>query len=251
MVARESTLPNRIEPDAIAEALLEIRFEQSSLPEIFYGRMFDSQRWKGRLGKPTRTGAEKIPEQFRSADPNLKFAPIFHASGTDNNLLRLGPHAASYHQRAPYPGWARFRPELENLVRAVFETADDVQISRLGFRYVNALSVRAHGIATAADLDMEVSIAGDKISDALNLNAEFDVGRETKVTIRVATRSFVQGDIPEDTSVVVDVDVYSEMMNPITDSESVMDWIDFAHEVEKREFFHLFLQSSIDRWTKE
>lgn len=47
MIKTGITLPERVEPDAIVEALLEIRFDSTTLPEIFLGRMADKPTLRG------------------------------------------------------------------------------------------------------------------------------------------------------------------------------------------------------------
>ena len=50
-------LPERIDPDAIIEALVECRFEHADLPEAIVGRLLDASLWADYSQKPAAAGA--------------------------------------------------------------------------------------------------------------------------------------------------------------------------------------------------
>ena len=110
MGSRGKPVPKKLKNDAIVEALLEVRFDMATMPEILFGQLADYERWKG--FKQGRLPVYDIPAPLREADPNLRFQPVFELS-SEQRFVRVGPQVISYHRTMPYVGWDRFRPELE------------------------------------------------------------------------------------------------------------------------------------------
>src|SRR5437879_12277215 len=143
MATRGKPIPTKLKHDAIVEAVFEVRFDTTTLPEIFFGRLADYEPWKS--FEQRRMPAHEIPAVLREADPNLRYQPVFElAAPAEHRAVRIGQHVLSYHRTAPYVGWAHFQPELNALVAALFAKADDPAITRLGFRYINALTTDLH-----------------------------------------------------------------------------------------------------------
>lgn len=242
MVARGTPLPNKLKHDGIVEALLELRFESDTIPEVFLGRIIDHQYWRG--FQQRRLPAYEIPAQLRHVVPNVRYAPIIELIGPDEKAaLRFGPSVLSYHRTRPYVGWTNFKPELERVVETLFETTENISVNRLGFRYLNVLTPTLHQINSIADLDLKLTIANDELSTNVNVNLTTSVSTNSSCTVRIATKEFVQG-VPLDTSVFIDVDVFTNEGFSTSDKAVVNAWVADAHAQEKTEFFHLFTPAS-------
>jgi uncharacterized protein (TIGR04255 family) len=245
MAARAKPIPGKLKHDAIIEALFEIRFDTATLPEVFFGRLADYAPWKG--FDQRRTPAHEIPASFRESDPNLRYQPVFElAAPADHRAVRIGQHVLSYHRTAPYVGWQRFQPELEEVVSALFAKADDPVITRLGFRYINALRSDLHGIRRLSDLDLTFAIAREVVGGSVNVNFTTSVSENTQCTVRIATIDLVQGPLPSASSVLIDVDLFTKESFKSTEEGAVMEWIEFAHTQEKQQFFRLLTDETID-----
>lgn len=247
MVRRGTEVPKKLKNDSIVEALLEIRFDTSTIPEVLLGRFIDNGKWAG--WQQRQLPAYNVPAQLRNLDPNVKFAPIMElGEPTRKSILRIGPSVVSYHQQAPYGGWENFRADLMGVIKALFAAArSGLTVKRLGLRYLNALQPKLHFVNSVMDLDMQLVVSEGPIANSVNINFSTDVGGKTSCTVRVATKDFVQGALPDDTSVYVDVDVFTNEGFQTSEEQAVNDWIEFAHTKEKEEFFHLFKQEVIDR----
>ncbi|HEY1801647.1 MAG TPA: TIGR04255 family protein [Terriglobales bacterium] len=249
MVKRDTPLPIKLKNDAIAEALLEIRFETKTISELFLGRVMDRPEWKNFV--PRQLPGYAIPPQIRLFDPNMRYVPVMELAGHDAKfLVRIGPQVISCHNRAPYFGWSKFKLELDKVVETLFGTTQDLNVTRLGLRYMNALRPSVHKIRSIADLDINLAVSGDAILDSVNLNFKGKLTSDSSCTVRIATKDLVVGNltgvIPEDMTVYVDVDVFTNETFVTRDLKAVKDWIEFAHTEEKHEFFRLFKQQSID-----
>lgn len=245
MAARGKQIPVKLKHDAIVEALLEIRFDTTTIPEVLFGKLADYAPWKG--FEQRQMPAYAIPAPIRQVDPNLQFQPIFELLGSDGHLaVRIGPRVLSYHRMPPYVGWQRFQPELGEAIDGLFKKADNLAIRRLGFRYVNALRPDLHGIRSISDLDLTVEIESEKLSGNVNVNFTTKISDDTQCTVRVATSEFVQGVLPPNTSVVADVDVFTKEGFNTKDEMEVKRWVELAHTNEKEHFFRLLKDETIE-----
>jgi uncharacterized protein (TIGR04255 family) len=247
MAGRGNQIPTKLKQDAIVEALFELRFDTATtaIPEIFLGRLADHQPWNG--FEQRRMPASQIPSLLRQVDPNLRYQPLIElASVAKDRSVRIGPQVLSYHRLKPYVGWERFKPELLEAVDGLFAKAPGLNIQRLGLRYMNALRTDVHTIKSIADLDLTLTIAGDCVPGNVNVNFTVDVSNDTQCTVRIATFEFVQGDLPPNTSLYVDVDVFTKEDFRTKDRNVVKNWIEFAHSKEKEQFFRLLPQATIE-----
>ena len=125
-------LPERIDPDAIIEALVEFRFEHAELPEAIVGRLLDAPLWAdySQIRLPTAD----IPQPIRESNANFRYLPIIELRNEDNTRsVKIGGHVFSYHVLPPYPGWATFLKELETVLTTIIEKMKSDDFSRLGF----------------------------------------------------------------------------------------------------------------------
>lgn len=235
-----------LKTDGIKEALFEIRFDTPVVPEAVIGRLTDAAVWKDFT--PARMPSADIPQQLRQVDPNLRFQPSYELRrGAPTELIRIGPSSLSYHQLAPYPGWAAFSPTLEQVVHTLFEKLVDLRPLRLGFRYVNALTGADHGIATAADLALKM-VVGDSdkfVPQIFALNYRQQNHASHVEQIQVATPDYVQGD--REFSVMVDIDIFTPDNYVVADASDVLSWIRMSHDLLKENFFKLLPNDTIER----
>lgn len=250
MATTAKRIPERLKHDAIVEAILEIRFDTSTIPEVLIGRLADYEVWKD--FKQRRLPANEIPEQVRQLDPNLRFTPVFELRDEPGHrAVRIGSKVLSYHQLAPYVGWFNFKPELIKAVDGLFQKAPDITVKRLGFRYVNALRSDLHQIRSVSDLDLRIAVEDKPLGGSVNLNYYAEIDHETRCTVRVASKEFVTGATPESTSVIADVDVSTKEPFKTKDREAVKKWLELAHSGEKQEFFRLLTQDTIALLTEK
>lgn len=157
----------------------------------------------------------------------------------------------SLHNLKIYKGWhTGFRDDLTDMVRHLFDRVHSPRVTRIGLRYLNALTPNKHSISSASDLQISLLVAGAVVADNFNVNYREMTHRFHAVT-RISTPDFVQGRIPADLSVFVDVDVYTPDELDYSCVGSVLEWLDDAHDVEKGAFFRLIPQPILDRIVEE
>jgi uncharacterized protein (TIGR04255 family) len=245
MTTTTKPIPKKLKHDAIVEAIFEMRFDTSTIPEIIFGRLADFAAWKD--FSQQRLPAYEIPAPMRQADPNLRYVPVFELKDeAGHRAVRIGAYVLSYHQLAPYTGWAAFKPELAKAIEGLFATTNDLTIRRLGFRYLNALRGDVHGINAISDLDVTIGVASEALTESVNLNFITTLQNKGQCAVRIATVDLAQGALPPGTSVVVDVDVSTTETFRTKLETDVKSWLEFAHGQEKEQFFRLLTRASID-----
>jgi uncharacterized protein (TIGR04255 family) len=232
--------PKKLRDDAIIEALCMLRFSAPELAEVVIGRLSDVVNQQEYTA--VRLPLADIPAPVRNADPQLRMQPILELRHKDKKrLVRLSESVISFHVvgEKNYCGWSMFREELQAIFGNVFNKLSRVDVKGIGFRYVNAIVQPRHYISDAHDLKLELKVAGERLTCPVNINYVDSKDGSHVITTRIAHPTFVQGKLPSNTSVIIDVEVNTPNDFKLTTLEAVNTWIDAAHEFEKEAFFKL------------
>ena len=235
--------PAKLNPDAIAEAICEVRFEceeSKSLPELVVGKLAAFRNWE-QFAK-IRLPISDIPAPIRAQDPNLRNQPSLELRQAQNlRLAKIGPNVLSYHRLAPYPGWDDFKNEIEETIKFLFASFNDFECTRIGFRYVNLFTDK-HGVSGVGELNYSVNVAGEPLSGPQNLNYNRSQSEDHIVQVRIASPEFVSGPDLTEVRAVVDLDVFTPGQFETHNADTAVRWIEEAHNFEKEEFFRLFTE---------
>jgi uncharacterized protein (TIGR04255 family) len=238
-------LPERLRIDGIIEAIFEARFKTTDVPEVTVGNLAAGiSSSLGRGAQFERLPIADLPGPMRRGDPNLAHQPILQAWLANRaRAVKIGEQVLSWHALKPYPGWNTFRSELMRAVEALARSVPNIEITRLGFRYVNALGSE-HGVHSVQDLNLTVCVDGRALAPPLNINYRQTIGDQQMVT-RIATPEFVQGG-PGGFTVLIDIDLGSEAATRPLVVNDAMNWADRAHDALKAEFFRLLKLETLE-----
>lgn len=247
--ATGTSLPTRLTPDAILEALVEVRFETAELPEAVIGRLVDTPQWKAYAR--SRLPLADMPPTLRDSDANLRFQPVLELRRGDGlRAVKLGNRVVSYHVPGAYPGWPVFREEIGGMLDDVAARIGDARLVRVGLRYINVFHPARHAVNGIADTTLAITVAGEPVDTSLNLNY-MKIDGQHVVTVRIATPDVVAGALPPGFSLLIDLDLATPEGFSTSNIETAKDWIDRAHELEKIAFFRLLPERVIARLTDE
>jgi len=234
----EAMIPTKLKHDAIMEAVFEIRFHSSDLPEVVVGRLADREEWAA--FSKSQQPISNLPAQFRRADPNLRFEPLLQLQDqTSGRLVRIGEQVISYHVMAPYCGWTQFHNELDALISWLFKRFTDFKVLRLGLRYIDALRSDLHSITDLSSLNLKVSVGEKEIGENFMLHFFESLSDSHDQIIRVTSKKFVSGPIPDGATVVTDIDIFTPDSYETCSAGYVGDWLNKAHAFGKTSFFNL------------
>jgi uncharacterized protein (TIGR04255 family) len=235
------TLPAKITPDAIREALVELRFDHEELPDVIIGKLASGPNWK--TAEKTTLPTAEIPEQVRALDPNLRYFPSLELRTGEAEVVRIGRNVLSHHNVGDYFGWLRLQPRLERTVQSLFDLVQGVTVTRVGLRYINALTEKDHSLCSIYDLNLVVEVKKVRPSSELQLVYLLADDPSYRGLVRVLSPEFLAGAVPPGTVAVIDVDIFTEA--PLSSAAGVVDWLEKAHRAEKSAFFSLLTEETI------
>jgi uncharacterized protein (TIGR04255 family) len=238
-------IPQKLKKDGIFQAIFDVRFTSRDLPEVVVGRLAGHGHWKG--WDVQRLPVADIPATIRHQDPNLQFQPLFELREKSGlRLVRISDRAFSCHALPPYPGWTAWEPELKADIDLLHNSLDDFVATRLGLRYINALTPE-HLVSDTSDLRVSVRVADAPLAGPLILNYQRDCDAEHMAIVRIASREFVTNPVPADLTAIIDVEVYTPAGFTSKSPQQATAWLGLAHTQLKEEFFRLFSDELLER----
>lgn len=121
------------------EAVFEFRF-QPTVPnagDVLPGLLFGDFRAECPTVEQTPLGT--IPRDFRDKDPDFLYQPTHRLIGP-TSVVQVGDRVVSLTKLYPYPGWARFREGVVDLLGKVWRTGLVREAERFSFRYLNIIA---------------------------------------------------------------------------------------------------------------
>ncbi|TIT36010.1 MAG: TIGR04255 family protein [Mesorhizobium sp.] len=238
-----SKLPSKLRADGVVEAILEIRFESSEIPELLIGKIADFPGWKG--WTPSRLPLSDIPLPIRRADKSLQHQPLLQLSSPEGKeALKVGDNVVSRHALT-YPGWAVFEPRLLETFDVLYDRIPGLLVARLGLRYVNLLHADKHMIEDVNSLNLKILVRGNRLEPPVNLNYRRKTTDWHETMVRIASPEFVQS-AQRGFSTLIDIDVYTPDGVIVPDHGTCVGWLNDAHDILKDHFFELLHDETID-----
>lgn len=220
------TLPKKIDPCPIIDALVEIRFSTKIHPNAVFGLFYNALQ--SDFDKVENLPILQLPDTVRSSDPSFKFKP--HYKITSNKfVVQIGPEVISVSSFPEYIGWDIFSNKIFDVLTKVEEVNIIKEIHRIGIRYINFFENDIY-----QNINLNVNL-GDKQIPYNNTVIRTEFEQETyKSTLQIANNANNNGKLGS----VIDIDTYlsTEIENFFTNKE---DYINNGHEKEKQLFFSL------------
>jgi uncharacterized protein (TIGR04255 family) len=242
-------LPKKLKKDAILEAICELRFETDELDELVVGRLSENAPWESftRIRLPL----SDFPAPLRKADANLRYQPVVELRDPNSpRLVKIGSNVISAHVMAPYCGWTEYRPHLHEVLNVLFKKFQ-VRLSRIGLRYINAITPNDHHIGDIGSLTLQIKIDHERLQIPFTLAYVKEEGDINSI-VKVASPKLVTGaSLPPEFVALIDVDVSTPDSFPIDDAQVAKDWLERAHTREKEEFFRLWPEQALRDATEE
>lgn len=228
----------KLKDDPIVETLLEIQFTSPELQEVTVGRLSDLSVWKNAVKQ--RLPAADVPASIRALNPAFMYQPTVEVQGADSGItvVRIGGNVLSVHFVRPYQGWKIVYPTLKRIVDEMFSIVESLRVTRLGLRYINAFTPQRHHVSSLRSLALSIEVADQQLEEPIRLGY-LAKGNLHEVMTTVVSKEFARGKLPEETSVILDIDVHTPSDFAATSSREVNIWMDEAHHVEKNAFSRL------------
>lgn len=249
-LARDARAPSRLRRDPILEAICEIRFdsESSNLAALLPGLLF--KRLGSSYPRLERLPVADLPVEIRDAVPDSIHQPHFRLHG-DMGIVQIAERkisVASAHEK--YPGWTTFRPLVCEAWNAVLETGLITAVNRVSVKFVNMLDISDEMMLSDV-MAMRIHLGEAEIGlEPFQFTTETASNDHISVLqiVNPAKATFPNGS--SRTGMLLDVDTIKVVDEGVPTTE-VGTLLDAAHDEEKRVFFSLLTQKTMDRMEPE
>jgi len=127
--------PIQLKKSPIVDSICDMRFDSSLPLDIVPGVIVNALN-SLEIKDLQKLPVLEMPESMRAADPNLLYAPYYHAKIGDITI-QLGGRMIALSSPLPYIGWDSFRPQITDIIRVILDTAVISKVVRVAIRNVN------------------------------------------------------------------------------------------------------------------
>lgn len=230
-------LPKKISPCPILESIAEIRFDSKVPSEAIFGVIYTGIKDEF-PGEVANLPVLQLPEAIRAHDKDLKYQPYYRLKH-ENYILSIGPKVISLACVDPYAGWEAFSEKIKGLINNVLKSGVIEKIERIGLRYINFFESNIFD-----SVDMNISIGKNSLSQSnLLVKTGYSVD-EYAVLTQIFNSAMTDKQGVAVSGSIVDVDVSREDID-YSDCESLFEFLNSAHTIEKKVFFELLSEEFI------
>jgi len=241
------SIPKKIDPCPIIEAVVEIRINTKIPGELMFGILYN--KFQKDFPDVEKLPILQIPEQIRSIDPNLKYQPCYKLKSSKLSI-QVGPKVISLANFEGYIGWQDFSEKIYNIFNIIFNSFKIDKIERAGVRYVNLFNNM--NIFKTSNLHLSLSekdISDEEINITANINSDPCKHRliiVNKAEVVVAGSKHYKGSL-------IDIDtVLKELPDEFhKNADLFKEGIEKAHIEEKKLFFSLLNENFISTLNPE
>lgn len=236
-------LPIALERDLIVEAIFEIRFRSDIespgelLPGLIYPHLKDEFR------KLEKLPLASFPREVIQNDPSLSYQPTTRLVG-DNQTLLIGDQVFGLSNSRPYQGWSRFRATILKMAEILKGTGILSSIDRYSMRYTNLIPLDGHGDGLDAIRASVILGEWNLAHNACHIRTEITEGSFLNVIQVINKAAVARPSVENAEGLLLDIDTMR--VGPFPDFwENFDEYIDDAHQCEKRIFFSLLTDETL------
>jgi uncharacterized protein (TIGR04255 family) len=245
-MAINKTIPIRISPCPIKQAVLEVRFVSEHPADAVFGMVYSAVKDMFHNGKPEVLPIMQVPETVRQQDPNLKYRPG-HRFVYENLSLSIGASSVQFGVSKPYPGWDVWSHFFNEGLFRIRKSGIFHHVERVSLRYINLFSDPIFH-----NIDLKVIVTSQQLWDEpTNVRTEIrDSGFIKVLQIGNSVQMTVDGKRIK--SSVIDIDcLYDINVDGETFFRQYWDIVQQAHEKERYLFFNLLNNTFIEKFNPE
>jgi uncharacterized protein (TIGR04255 family) len=235
----KTSLPKKITPDPIIQAVIEIRFEPKVQGDAVLHFVSESRIVKDYFGTAQELPIYQLPPPVRNSEPGLRYSPYFHlegGGGYQGYLLQVGPRAISLVSNAPYKGSEDFLEKTHSLFSSINEHGAIGKVERLGIRYIDFFDLNIFD-----KLTLSLTIPGHKLQhQSSSVRIEFPKAGSFARILHIMSDAKVASstDGTEKTGSILDIDAFTDHLpSPFFQQAEAL--LREGHRAQKDLFFSL------------
>jgi len=232
-------IPQKIYPDRITNAIVEVRYTSKIPFEILVGLFFnaldDTYNYINKLNPTSKNQSE--PDQIGIHLSSSQF--LFY---NDKIKIQLQPNSIVFNCIKSYILWSNYLPEIEKVLKQLLTTNGIESFVRIGLRYISEYP----NIDLQSCIKFSFSFGMPEIqSKTYSFKSEFEY-KGNKIVLNLHNKLPVlknnsSNNLPDTQQLtLIDIDVIkSDIKFPAQDFQSLISNIDTVHSSEKEIFFKL------------
>lgn len=224
---------DKLKTPPLIEALCEFRFAESANWDwVLPGQLYD----KIKNDFPVRDQIQGIGFQVK-ASPKVKPAASIHTlpdrvqlkRADGSSMVQVGYHLLAVNQLRPYTSWTEFRAFIMSIFETYHEIAEEIDLERIGLRYINQLAVTDLLINAGDALTLTPPLTGVLDRPIHAFYQRYEIEQENPEGILVH-QTGTQIDEHDNPVFVLDLDFGSTKVKELKNAEAVKNWLELAHD---------------------
>lgn len=231
-------LPIQISPNPLVISTIEIRFfsemESADIFPLVYSKVMSDL--------PKLNTDNKIPKEFKNADPQFAYLPDYTLSNNDY-LLSFSNRAISFEHVGEYKLWDNYFAFIKKHLQILFSLNFIQQIERIGVRY-GSIFDKEERVEDVLNHVPSTGIQGyeEKFE---NHRATFQIDTHSTLLLQIFANAKASKNEKSMSGIYIDIDAsHTEKLSP---NNTIIDKIDKLHSLEKELFFKILKPSFIER----
>lgn len=222
-------MSDKMQRSPLVEAICELRFEeQEPLEEARVDAFFSSIA--GEFSERATVDEEQITVSLEGSVPKaeLKRDRRYRFGRPDGSaLVQIGVSVLVINHLPDYGGWELYRPAILRVLRAYRNALGPRSIVHMGLRYINRLHAESSTPKIADLVTVAPSLGGVLKRPIVHFYQRYELGLDAPPGVLIHQT----GSRPGEPSLMLDLDVVSQIAAKITDESAITTWLDAAHHV--------------------
>ncbi|TAL73662.1 MAG: TIGR04255 family protein [Burkholderiaceae bacterium] len=179
-------LPLKLKKEPLVEAACQLRVSSSVALNTFFPGLVLAKH-PADVSNIQQLPTAMIPQQMKDSQPEMAFMPLVQLK-FKSVLVLIGERSVTVSNAAPYLGWDRFKPLIEEVFKDLLDSKLIQRVERYSIKYINVLKAgEAPDHLNALDWSLKVG--------ELDLNKNATVLRTETLTDGLATILTISGGV--------------------------------------------------------
>ncbi|MBD1399437.1 TIGR04255 family protein [Pelovirga terrestris] len=196
-------LPKKLKMEPLIDVVFEIRFKSViSASSILPGLLFERLEGEKKIEK---LPASQLPEQVRTSDPNLKYAPLLRIVWK-NFAIMISDNGVAVGCILPYPGWSSFKKTIIELVGHLSSAKIIKEVERYSLKYIDIIPAKSLKDQVSA-VNLSLTIGKHKLeSEFFQVRVDIPIDDLINIMVINSSASVALSSGEKRNGVVVDID---------------------------------------------
>jgi uncharacterized protein (TIGR04255 family) len=228
----ETSLPIKINPCPIKEAVFQIKFDMPEIyPEIFYSQILLLFRNENPDKTAIRADHSGIPDELRNKNPHIKYLPDFVYDFAPYQF-EFGRNTLIWKLKSEYLGFSDWQAFIQSKNRQLMDIIREAENVSFGLRYINLLPLYD---LSATNIQL---LFDGKEYFRKNVNVRYlDMIDAYRTNVQIASTA---------NDLYIDIDIILEKISEKISSELLSEKLEEMHQIEKKIFFDLLKKEITD-----